>query len=298
VYRVGRSTKLFRFLRKKGKLMSAAEAEGHRQVLADLYRSAYGLEMHALQTDSAVVPPREVVDRVQGRSKADPITFLGSGYRDATWLLERLRANGYDVLRMQRILDLGVGCGRVLLHFLPFPLERHGCDVNPVAVEWASRVLGDFADLRLSRRQPPLPYAEGFFDLVIATSVLTHTPVLEQPRWLAEIGRVLKPGGCLIATVHDVSRVPKQHRAAGCYETGVERGLHMNTYLTAAKLTELWSPAFDILGLTGNPPRQTYVIARCRPREAALVHPLPQAAHTGQWRPDPELRARRAGGLA
>jgi len=225
------------------------------------------------QTDPAVVPPRAIVDQVQGRSKADPSTFLGSGYRDTTWLLERLRAHGYDVLRMERMLDLGFGTGRFLLHFLPFPMERHGCDVNPVALEWTSKVLGDFAALQLSQRQPPLPYRAGFFDLVIAWSVLTHTPVVDQPGWLAEIGRVLKPGGCLIATVHDSSRMPKQHRAAGWYETGVERGLHMNTYLTEAKLGELWSPAFDTLWLTRDPPRQARVIARSKWREADFRAP-------------------------
>jgi len=259
--------------REKRRLMSAAEAEGHRRVLADLYRSAYGLEMHPLQSDRTVVPPREVVNRVQGRSKADPSTFLGTGYRDATWLLERLRALGYDVLSMERVLDLGFGTGRFLLHFLPFPMERHGCDVNPVALEWTSKILGDFADLRLTQRQPPLPYAAGFFDLVIAWSVLTHTPIVDQPGWLAEIGRVLKPGGCLIATVHDFSRVPKPHRAAGWYETGVERGWHMNAYLTAAKLAEVWSRAFDTISVTREPPGQAHVIACSKPREARQARP-------------------------
>src|SRR5262249_46339468 len=81
-------------LRRRRTLLSAAEAERYRHVLEDLYRSAYGLSMHPLQRDPRVVPPVAVIEKVQGHNKADPNTFLGSGYRQAAAHLRDLHAHG------------------------------------------------------------------------------------------------------------------------------------------------------------------------------------------------------------
>ncbi len=242
--------------------MTTAEAEHHEQAIARMYRADFDLELHPLQTNPAVVPPRAVVDKVQGRSKSNANTFFGTGYRDVVRFIEELRAHGHDVSSMQRMLDMGFGTGRILLHFLPFHVERYGCDTNPAALEWTSKVLGQFADLRLSKPEPPLPFDSDFFDLILATSVFTHTPFAAQAGWIAELGRVLKPRGCVIATVHDFSKMAKQYEAIGWHEIGVERGLHMNTYITRPKLEEIWSAAFDVLEVRRYPPRQAHLIAR------------------------------------
>ena len=44
------------------------------------------------------------------------------------------------------------------------------------------------------------PYADASFDFAFATSVFTHMLPLETERYLAEISRVLKPRGRLLAT--------------------------------------------------------------------------------------------------
>jgi SAM-dependent methyltransferase len=247
---------------RKSKFMTAAEAERHRQAVAELYRSHFGLSLHPMQTSLAVVPPAEVIDMVQGSNKSDANTFLGSGYRDMARYIEELSANGYDLAAMDRMLDFGFGTGRMLLHFLPFRMERYGCDVNPAAVEWTSHVLGKFVDIRLSKPEPSLPYKDDFFDLVIAAAVFTHIPVGAQPGWIAELARVLKPGGCVIATVHDFSKMTTRHRKVGWHEKELERGLHMNSYVTAEALEEIWGAAFDILEVRRYPPGQAHLIAR------------------------------------
>src|SRR5262249_36077659 len=267
-------------LLRKVKLVTATQAAHHKQVLAEIYRSEFGLSMHPLQTTLAVVPPSTVVDKVQGSNKADANTFLGTGYRDMARYLGELRRHGYDVAKMDRVLDFGVGTGRNLLHFLPFRMERHGCDVNPTALDWTSTTIGNFVELRSSNREPPLSYDSHFFDLVIAASVFTHIPVVAQPGWIAELGRVLKPGACVIATVHDFSRISKRHRKAGWQEKEADRGLHMNSYLTKEKLKALWGTAFDILEVRRYPPGQAHLTARPKPRlkshDLALdtAHPL------------------------
>lgn len=242
--------------------MTAKEAENYRQALTEIYRSRFALGMHPLQTSYTVVPPVGVIDNVQGSSKADPNTFLGSGYREAIRILEELQAHGFDIAGMDRMLDFGFGTGRVLLHFLPFRMKRYGCDVNPAALEWTTGVLGNFADLRLSNPEPPLPYDNGFFDLVTAMSVFTHIRLNAQRGWVAELGRVLKPGGCVVATVHDFSRMGASQSIVECCETGVEKGLHMNSYLTRQKLEETWSTAFDVLEVRRYPSGRAHLVAR------------------------------------
>ena len=124
---IARGRKLFAGRRKK---LTPGEAQRWRAELTALCRSEYGIELHPLQSDRSVVPPKAVVDKVQGSSKSDPGTFFGTGYREMVRYLSELKDHGFSVARMERMLDFGVGTGRVLLHFLPFAIERHGCDVN------------------------------------------------------------------------------------------------------------------------------------------------------------------------
>src|SRR5919206_4361293 len=253
--------KYLRRMRGKSELMAAHEAERYQRELAEICRSKFGLSLHPFQTSLSMVPPASVVNAVQGRNKADASTFLGSGYRDMARYIEELAANGHDIARMERMLDFGFGTGRMLLHFLPFSLERYGCDVNPAAVEWTSKTLGNFAKLQLSAPVPPLPYEDGFFDLVIASAVFTHIPVSAQPSWVAELNRVLKPGGCVLATVHDFSKITGRHKKLGWQEKEIDRGLHMNSYVSPEMLQQIWSGPFEILEVRRFPPRQAHVIA-------------------------------------
>lgn len=254
----------FGLYRSSRKFLSSAEATQYRERLAEVLWRDFHLKMHRLQTEPSVLPPRGVVAKVQGSNTADANSFFGGAYRDMINYLEALRSNGFDITRMERMLDFGVGTGRMLLHFLPFQLERYGVDVNPAAIEWTSRKLGDFATIELSHLEPPLRYESGFFDLVMANSVFTHMPFEVQPRWIAELARVLKPGGCALITVHDFSKLPKEHQEVGWLERGTSRGLHNNTYVSPERLAALWSPAFELLEVHRSPPRQAFIVARRR----------------------------------
>jgi len=50
----------------------------------------------------------------------------------------------------------------------------------------------------VNQLSPPLPYAEASFDLVYAFSVMTHLSDELQHAWVAECGRVLRPGGLFL----------------------------------------------------------------------------------------------------
>jgi hypothetical protein len=101
------------FVTKPPKLMSESEAARQQASLSELYRSQFGLAMHPLQSDLAVVPPPGVIKKVQGSNKADPATFLGLGWQHAVTIVELLSAHGWDISKMGRMLDFGVGTGRL-----------------------------------------------------------------------------------------------------------------------------------------------------------------------------------------
>lgn len=75
------------------------------------------------------------------------------------------------------------------------------------------RRLGDGADLRLADLGSPLPFPDGGFDDVIASLVLHY--LQDWGPALAELRRVLKPGGRLLASVEHPFVITAMHLQAG-----------------------------------------------------------------------------------
>lgn len=102
-----------------------------------------------------------------------------------------------------RVLDFGCGAGRVLRHIpdLVGPDgEAHGVDIDRASIDWLQIHGGPLVRAACVTETPGLPYPDGHFDLVYALSVFTHI-VENWAGWLLELGRVLAPGGVLLATV-------------------------------------------------------------------------------------------------
>lgn len=90
-----------------------------------------------------------------------------------------------------RVLDAGAGEGKYRNHF---SRQRYtGVDLGVGDTRWNYSRLDVLADLLA------LPFPEGSFDAAINIVTLEH--VREPKRALAEIGRVLKPGGRLLIAV-------------------------------------------------------------------------------------------------
>ncbi|MGW8886438.1 class I SAM-dependent methyltransferase [Streptomyces sp. NPDC055749] len=99
----------------------------------------------------------------------------------------------------RRILDAGCGSGPLSAELRDRGAVVTGIDASAGMLALARRRLGDDAALHVADLNDPLPFADGAFDDVVASLVLHY---LED--WgptLAEVRRVLRPGGRLIASV-------------------------------------------------------------------------------------------------
>lgn len=99
-----------------------------------------------------------------------------------------------------RCLDVGCGNGRAGGRWLVERVGSYiGVDVSPTAVE-AARELG--LDARVIESATSLPFDDGSIDLVVCIEVLEH--LVRPDHAVAEIKRVLAPGGVFIATVPNI----------------------------------------------------------------------------------------------
>ncbi|WP_323844676.1 class I SAM-dependent methyltransferase [Microbulbifer magnicolonia] len=108
----------------------------------------------------------------------------------------------------QRVLDLGCGEGRHAIHLLVSePVDVVAIDLNIADVRTACERAQPFVDQQQSPGRlllgvangKQLPFASDTFDVVICSEVLEH--IEDYPAVLAEIDRVLKPGGTFAASV-------------------------------------------------------------------------------------------------
>ncbi|MFI6827379.1 class I SAM-dependent methyltransferase [Kribbella sp. NPDC050241] len=100
----------------------------------------------------------------------------------------------------RRILDAGCGSGPLSAALRAKGAIVTGFDGSPAMIELARQRLGDDADLHVADLGQPLPFDNGAFDDVVASLVLHYLKDWTPP--LAELRRVLKPGGRLILSVN------------------------------------------------------------------------------------------------
>lgn len=150
-----------------------------------------------MNTLDIATPPTCLRERVHGNGDIE--SFWAVGERAAGDIMRAL--NGASHFRS--VLDFGCGCGRVL----PFmqaampDAQFHAVDIDEEAIRWV-RIVHPDVQSYATPDMPPLPYADASFDLIYVVSVWTHLDEDRQIAWLAEMRRVLKPGGLLVASLH------------------------------------------------------------------------------------------------
>jgi SAM-dependent methyltransferase len=112
------------------------------------------------------------------------------------------RLHEYASFASKKVLDVGCGNGYVLSRYAQEGADVYGIDVTPTAIGLSERrfeLLGLEGTFVVASAED-MPFVDGTFDCVCSMGVVHHTPDTEKA--VAEIFRVLKPGGRLILMVY------------------------------------------------------------------------------------------------
>jgi SAM-dependent methyltransferase len=105
----------------------------------------------------------------------------------------------------RRVLEVGLGYGTVAEALARGGADYHGLDIADGPVEMARHRLAGVPGAEPAQVQQgsvlELPFADGFFDRVVSIGCLHHTGNLG--RAVAEVRRVLRPGGELLMMVYN-----------------------------------------------------------------------------------------------
>lgn len=177
--------------------------------------------LDAVQHDGRTLPAAHL--RLCGREFRDDAYFLQSARSEADRLVARLRLNTESSL-----LDIGCGFGRLAIGIVDRlgDIRRYdGVDVSAAAIEWCGRHIGrrhgSFRFTRLhvgNERYNPggeaitaayrLPFEDAAFDIAYAYSVFSHMELPDVEQYLAELHRLLRPGGAAFVTLFAAADVP------------------------------------------------------------------------------------------
>ena len=120
----------------------------------------------------------------------------------------------------QKVLDVGCGIGRMavpLTGYLSLEGGYWGFDIVKMGIKWCqNRITPKFPNFhfvhsdiynrhynskgKIQAREFRFPFEDNFFDFAFLTSVFTHMLPPDLEHYLAEIARVLKPGGTCFIT--------------------------------------------------------------------------------------------------
>ena len=154
----------------------------------------------------------------------------------------------------RKVLDLGCGSGRHVVYLASAGFDVCGLDQAPYALDLASQWLqeaGLQADLRPGDMLEPLPFADETFDGILSIAVIHHTVLAKIRGIIAEMERVLKPGGLIFVTVarkyREPDDVPSEEIEPDTYVPlgGSEQGLPHHLF-TEETLRDVFS-SFTIL---------------------------------------------------
>jgi SAM-dependent methyltransferase len=138
------------------------------------------------------LPDLAGIHRVSG-PLANHTSFVNSGKSDYE-RFKLLIGKHHGLEPSMRVLDWGVGCGRLARHFAREGYDIHGIDIDQDNVRWCNEHIG--ADKYFTvGLYPPTPLPADAYDVIISSSVLSHLTEPTMRAWLAEINRLLTPGG-------------------------------------------------------------------------------------------------------
>jgi SAM-dependent methyltransferase len=131
-----------------------------------------------------------------------------------------------------RLLDAGMGAGRLLADLEAAGWTVSGIDASQAMVEAARRRLTAAADRLLQAEIEALPFPDEAFDAVVATGVLEYADLRGA---LAELARVLRPGGVAVVSY------PNPRALYGLWKSRIHYGV-LRGLKRVARRPEPWLP--------------------------------------------------------
>ena len=174
------------------------------------------------------LPEGERRIRVAGKALDEP--FHRAGFTDFMrihHLCEDRFGRGFS--KLNRVLDWGCGCGRVVRYFDRFPnVQATGADVDADNIGWCKANLPGirFAAVPL---MPRTEFADGSFDLIYGISVFTHLREKAQFAWLEELRRISAPGAIVVMSFHGRSAYQYLRAPDSWLETIQAKGFHITS---------------------------------------------------------------------
>ena len=142
---------------------------------------------------SAGAAPLEQNDVLWDRIQVEQVELFASSRARLHYVAQAVREHG-------PVLNIGIGAGYLEQELVGWGTRVYTVDPSARAVARSRDKLGLGDEIRVGRAEQ-LPFDSDFFGAVVVAEVLEHLsdPVLSQA--LAEIHRVLRPGGFIIGTV-------------------------------------------------------------------------------------------------
>lgn len=151
-------------------------------------------------------------EKAQG--KWSPDEFFGTGRSDVELALAQARAVG-AVPKMGTALDFGCGVGRICQALAPHFDEVIGVDISVSMVELARIYAAEVPNCTFQvSTTSRLPFADNEFDFAFTLTVLQHLPRRIAAGYVAELLRVLKPGGILFMQMPGAYRTVSHSESA------------------------------------------------------------------------------------
>lgn len=211
------------------------------------------MNRHYLRCEPAVLPS---VDEAGSAEHFDATAAdWDASYDKRSVISHRLRSRMEAAVRLVRpgpgaLLEVGIGSGRLMEALSARGWTVSGVDPAPGMVKIARARLPTAANRLTVARAEELPFADRSFDVAVGIAVLEYT---DMNRSLAEISRVLRPGGRAViglrngrapaaAWRHSVMR-PFARAAKGIVPFGAPLPKRRRPPLSLAKVRQLLKPA-------------------------------------------------------
>ncbi|MFY8107189.1 MAG: class I SAM-dependent methyltransferase [Elstera sp.] len=230
----------------------------HRKTYGTAWYLSDPAQEQALPTDGRIV-------RVIGVADAQSYRLGGATIAKR---FEALMQDRFErsLASFKAVLDWGCGAGRLTRYLVRLSSAVTGVDIDADNIAGCAEMIkgAHFSTVPL---MPPTAFEDGQFDLVVGLSVLTHLDEAAQDVWLAELRRIVMPGGLLLLSIQgmaqmvlyrDTAETQKAIQAAGFYYTGQNAQLegfipdpsyyknisHSHDYIAAH-----WAQFFEVLDI-------------------------------------------------